>query len=296
MKKRKYFNKTPYLYLVPTLIVIIPIMIIPIIITFLISFTDSRLMTIGTSANFVGLQNYLTFFRSGHYIQTLGSTFIYVIAGVSLTFIYGLGAALLLNTKFKGRPFFRTILILPWVVPQVVLAIIWKFMVNPQNGVINYFLYSLGIIPQNFSWFGTGVNAMVILTIVTLWKQYPLSLLILFAGLKTISEDLYEAASIDGANYFQKFINITLPGLRKVTNVLLLLLTIWSFGNFTIIWLISKGGPNNQTAVLTVWSYLNAFKFDKLGYGAAIGIIILIISLIFAILYFKIFLNNEEED
>jgi ABC-type sugar transport system permease subunit len=118
----------------------------------------------------------------------------------------------------------------------------------------------------------------------------------LMAGMKGIPKELYEAASIDGANAWRKFAHITLPGLRHVTYGLILLLTIWSFGNFIIVWLMTQGGPSDSTAVLTVYTYLNAFKFNNLGYGAAIGVVCLLLSLLFSALYYRVFIKKMETE
>lgn len=178
---------------------------------------------------------------------------------MSSTFFVGLGIALLLNNPLKFNFLFRGIIILPWAVPQVVLVLLWKWMLNPQNGIINFFLHNIGLLPKNFSWLSNVNFAIIAILMVTLWKQYPLSCLILLAGMKAIPNELYEAAEIDGANGFKKFIYITLPGLRYVMAVLLLLLTIWSFGTFVIIWLMTRGGPVDRTSTLTIFTYLNAF-------------------------------------
>ena len=194
------------------------------------------------------------------------------------------------------KPLFRAILILPWAIPQVVLVLIWKWMLNPQYGCINYLFSSLHLIPMNFSWFSDPKFAIIAIMLVTIWKQYPLSCLILFAGMKTISGELYETASIDGASAFQRFFYITLPGLKYVNSVLVLLLTIWSFTNFVIIWLLTMGGPSDQTATLSIFTYLNAFKFSKLGYGASIGVVCLIVSLIFSFFYYRVFITDVSND
>jgi multiple sugar transport system permease protein len=276
----------PYILSAPAIIIICIVLIIPIFYAIYLSGTDAMLLTINR-ANFVGLENFKTFFTSSSLGRVFFATVSYVILGVIFTYFVGLGAALLLNMPLKGRLVFRIILILPWVIPQVVLALIWKWMLNPQYGVINFFLTSIGLINAPLSWFTDPALALATILLVTIWKQYPLSCLILFAGMKTIDSDLYEAASIDGAGAWRKFISITMPGLRYVTSVLLLLAIIWSFTNFVIIWILTAGGPVDRTATLSIYTYLNAFKFNKLGYGAAIGVICLIVSFIISLLYYK---------
>jgi multiple sugar transport system permease protein len=284
---------TPYLLMTPAMVVILLILILPIFYALYLSTTDAQLLTIH-KANFVGLDNYVKFFTSNNLGKVMYATFMYVVLGVTLTYLVGLGTALLLNGRKKGGALFRVILILPWVIPQVVLVLIWKWMLNPQYGIINWLLTATHLISAPISWF-TDVNfAMTAIMLVTIWKQYPLSCLILLAGMKTIPYDLYEAAQIDGANTWQRFRHITLPGLRYVSSVLVLLLVIWSFTNFVIIWMLTMGGPANRTATLSIYTYLNAFKFNKLGYGAAIGVVCLIISFIFSVIYYRRVIHEND--
>lgn len=290
-------NKTgskaaPYLLMLPAMLAITLILILPIFYAIYLSGTDVQLLSVGRE-NWVGLKNYITFFSSASLGKVMFATIIYVVLGVALTYFIGLGAALLLNMPLKGRTVFRVILILPWVIPQVVLVLIWKWMLNPQYGVVNFFLTRIGLIGEPISWFTSVQFALTAIMLVTIWKQYPLSCLILFAGMKTIPSELYEAASIDGAGRWQRFLHITMPGLRYVTSVLILLLVIWSFTNFVIIWMLTAGGPADRTATLSIFTYLNAFKFNKLGYGAAIGVVCLLVSLVFSIIYYKKVISVE---
>lgn len=283
----------PYLLMAPALIIIFVVLILPIFYAIQLSCTDAQLLTI-SHANWIGLKNYITFFSSPSLNKVLFATLIYVVLGVALTYLIGLGTASLLNTSRKGNGLFRVILILPWVIPQVVLVLIWKWMLNPQYGVINWLLTSLNLAPDPISWFTDVRFALIAILLVTIWKQYPLGCLILLAGMKTIPADLYEAAEIDGANRWQRFYNITLPGLRYVSSVLILLLVIWSFTNFVIIWMLTMGGPADRTATLSIYTYLNAFKFNKLGYGAAIGVVCLLVSLAFSIVYYRKVISNND--
>jgi len=167
-------------------------------------------------------------------------------------------------------------------------------MLNPKYGIINDMLMSLGIIPSNYSWFTETASAIFVLMLVTIWKQYPLANLILLAGLKAIPTENYEAASIDGANAWQRFRYVTMPGLKYVNSVLILLLSIWSFTNFTIIWILTKGGPVDSTATLSIYTYLNAFRFQRMGFGAAVGVVSLLFTLIFAIAYYQVIMKKQE--
>ena len=294
---RLYAPQTPYLLLLPSMAVIVLILVIPIVFAVYISFTDSNMFAVADrSWSYVGLDNYRDFITNPSFGRVLYATFVYVVLGVVLTFAAGLAAALLLNVKLRGSAIFKALFILPWVVPQVVLVIIWRWMLNPQFGVINYLLSSVGIVPPEFAWLSNPTIAIFTVMVVTTWKQYPLSFLILLAGLKTIPDELYEAASIDGAGSVGRFMHITWPGLRPVTSVLVLLLTVWAFTNFVIIWLMTRGGPADRTATLAIFSYLNSFGFNRLGYGATIGVIALLFSLAFSIVYYFAFMRRREDN
>jgi multiple sugar transport system permease protein len=291
MRRRQRFHATPYLLILPSLAIIVAFLIIPILQAVMLTFTNTSLLT-RQNAKFIGLKNYIDFFTGSNFGRVFVATFVYVVGGVAFTYVFGLFTAAILHNNFVGRGLARTLLIMPWVVPQVVLVIVWKWMFNPKYGVINFLLSSIRLVPTDFSWFSSATFGMSAILITTVWKQYPLALLILLAGMQSISKELYEAASVDGANPVQKFIRITMPGLRYVTTVLVLLLTVWHFGNFVIVWLMTQGGPANSTATLTIFTYLNAFKFDKLGFGATVGIIALLISLIFSGVYYRLFVRG----
>jgi len=282
---------SPYLFILPSLLIMVAFLIFPIARALQLSLTDTRLLEI-SKAKFNGFDNYRAFFSDSSFGRVVLATLSYVVAGVSLTYILGLFTASIVNKPFWGKGFVRTILILPWVVPSVVLVIIWKWMLSSRYGVINFFLHEIGLIPIDFSWLSNPRFAMCAIILATIWKQYPLGLLILLAGMQSIPKELYEAASVDGATAFQKFFLITIPGLRYVTTVLILLLTIWHFGNFVIIWLMTRGGPSDITATFTIFTYLTTFKFHKLGMGASIGTVIFIISLLFTVIYYILFVRK----
>jgi multiple sugar transport system permease protein len=285
------YKLTPYSFIFPAMFIITVILIIPIFLAISISLTDAKLLAFG-DAKFLGFQNYRTFFSDSSFRYVIRATSIYVIGGVSLTYIFGLITATILNQKLKGQFIYRALMIVPWAIPQVVLVLVFRWMLNPQYGVINFLLSSVRIIPRDFAWLSNVNFAIIAILLVTLWKQYPLGCLILLAGMKSIPDEQYEAAAVDGANAIQRFIHITIPGLRYVSAVLILLLVIWSFGNFVIIWLMTQGGPANRTSTLTIFTYLNAFKFSKLGYASAIGFVCLLISLIFSVLYYVFFMKK----
>ncbi|MFC2159732.1 carbohydrate ABC transporter permease [Actinomycetota bacterium] len=296
-KRKTKVEKSPYFLLAPGMIIIFIFVLLPIFLAIFLSITDISLLGMrNLNFNFVGIDNYSKFLTSADFRTVIWSTIFFVIGSVFLSYTIGMLVAVLLNQKIRALPLFRGLLILPWAVPQVVVSIIWKWMINPQYGIINYIGHKFGLIPEGFSFLGHPQFAMITILITIAWRSYPLSAVMLLAGMKTIPEELYEAASIDGASPMQRFLHITIPGLRYITSVLILLLTIWSIGNFIFIWVMTQGGPANNTAILAIFSYLSAFKFGKLGYGAAIGVIALMVSLIVSVIYYKVFMQKAEDE
>lgn len=295
MKSKTKLYLAPYLLIVPTLIVIAVFWFVPIVKAFLLTLTNAQLLAIDR-AKFVGLSNYVKFFTDGDVWTVTRATLEYVVFGVFGAYGIGLFTAIIVNRDFWGRGVARTILILPWMVPQVVLVVIWRWMLDPKYGVVDFVLRTIGLVPPNFSWLGNPSLAMLTVLTATIWKEYPLAMLILLAGLKSIPNELYDAASVDGATASQVLVRITLPMLRYVSRILILLLIVWHFGNFVIIWLMTQGGPANTTATLTVFTYLSAFRFGDLGYGATIGMIIMVVTFLISVSYYRIFISTTESD
>jgi multiple sugar transport system permease protein len=285
-------EKTPYYFLVPAFLIITCFLLIPIFFAIILSFTDVTLLKILKELNFIGFDNYANFLTSSDFRDSIKATFIFVVGSVTFSFIVGLLIALLLNQKVRFGFIFKGLLILPWAVPQVVVVLIIKWLFTVQYGLVNYVGSQLGIIPVDYSFFTSTNSAMFVILISTIWRAYPLSAIMLLAGMKSIPDELYESASIDGANPFQKFFHITLPGLKYISLSLLLLLIVWGIGNFVFVWLFTKGGPFNSTAVLAIFSYKNAFIFGDVGYGASIGVIALLFSLIVSVFYYFVFMRR----
>jgi multiple sugar transport system permease protein len=213
-------------------------------------------------------------------------TVVYTIGVVVGSYIVGLLCALLLNQAFRLRALARTLIIIPWAVPQVVTVLIWNWMLDANYGVINYLLQTLHLIDSNLQWRAMPDLAMISIVGVTIWSTYPVSLVMLLAGLQSIPRDLYEAAAVDGSNAWQRFWHITWPGLAPVNAVLILLLSLLAFTRVvTIIYVMTAGGPAGATETLPIQTYLQAFKFFRMGYASAIGTVVLAIAVIFSLIY-----------
>jgi len=191
----------------------------------------------------------------------------------------------------------RALFILPWAIPYVAAGLIWGWLLDYEFGVLNYLIQSIGLVERKVDFLLACPEALVSLTGVSIWKLFPLGTVMFLAGLQTIPGEHYEAAKVDGAGPIQCFWHITLPGLRNVSIMLTLLITIWTFGRaFTIIFLLTEGGPAGCTENIVIRSYLEAFKFFHLGTASAIGVIVLLISLAFSLAYLAFAYRNEAQN
>ena len=272
----------PYLLIAPTMICISTFVLYPVLSGVAMSF---RAVRFAEPAPFVGLANYKHMIKDPAFWNAVRITLLYTFFSVVGTFTVSLVTALLMNSRFKGRTAARALMTLPWAIPEVASVLVWSWMFDYQFGVVNFLLIKLGIVSEPLQWLLNSQLAMAAVLIVTVWKCFPLGSLVLLSGLQAISTDLYEAAVIDGAGRWQQFTSVTLPGLRPVSGVLLLLNTIWSLRRFTIIWVMTQGGPMDATQTLSIAVYRNAFNYFDMGYASALGVAGFIISLLLSILY-----------
>lgn len=265
---------TPYGFVAPAALTILLLVVYPIIYGIYISFFDTNLVN---KWNFVGLRYYIKALADASFLNSLLKTMIFTAAVVGGHFLLGFIFASILNMDIKMRTLFRGILILPWLFPDVVIAYLFKWILNTQGGIINELLTGLGILPEPVGWLSTSATAFPCVILVSIWKGYPLVMVQVLAGIQTISSDMYEASDIDGANAWQKFIYITIPALKPILTTILILDTVWVFKQFTIIWLMTAGGPGSSTMVSAIEIYKNAFSYFKYGFASAQSVYILVI-------------------
>lgn len=286
-------NWLPIWLLGPVAVLLAVILIWPIVQGVALSFFNTRILNY-SAGKFIGLANFNALFQDEYFWNSLKVTAIYGAASVVCTYVLGLGFALLLNRDFKGRGFIRTIFILPWAIPEVVAVLIFAWMLDPQFGVGNYLLVLVGVIEQPQAWLSQSHLALPALVVLTAWQQFPLAMLILLAGLQTIPEEQYEAAKMDGAGALTRFIHVTLPGLRSVNVILILLLILNSFRRVTMIYAMTRGGPARSTETLSVLTYNTAFEYQRVGYAAAVGTVLLLILLAFSLVYFWSIMRSKQ--
>lgn len=242
---------------------------------------------------FVGLDNYVSLFGDASFIHSLKITAVYIIVTVTLRFLIGLFAAVLLNQSFRGRGLARALIIIPWAVPEVVACLIWILMYDKDFGIINFLAMNMKLISEPVGFLSNPSIALPAAMAVNIWKGFPFVAIMLLAGLQSIPTELYEAALVDGANPYQRFKNITWPMLKPVSLVVFLLLIIWTIKDFGIAYLLARGGPSQSTEILTIYIYQTAFKYFDFGKASAAGMIMLSFSILFTYFYLKV-LNKEE--
>ncbi|MGO7275224.1 carbohydrate ABC transporter permease [Rhizobium ruizarguesonis] len=277
----------PYFYVSPATLLLVLLMLFPMVMVFKYSLMDGAIMK--KDAEFAGVQNYLTIFENPVFWQSVVQTLYFTIMSVVFHFIIGLAFALLLNTN-RVDPLIRSILrvlfILPWLFTAVIIAIIWRLLLDP-NGVVNSVLMALHIINFKVEWFSSTRTAIHALTFANIWAGYPLYMVSLLAGLQGISKELYEAAGIDGANELQKFWYITIPQLMPIIISIALLDFIWTMQVFPLVWMTTGGGPIYSTEVLSTFTYKLAFSQYEFSLASASAMIILIISMSVTYFYIK---------
>ncbi len=295
-----------YLWLFSLLLSMAIIVFYPLIYGLVLSFTNANqsnvalhlgTVTLPATYKFVGLKNY-TGIISGWFVagsddqHVLLQTSIWVVANAIFHFVIGLGLALILNRKMLFRGIYRTLLMVPWAMPQFVAAFAWKFLYNEDNGYINTALQALHL--PAIGWGSDPVWALVGVIIVNIWLGIPFMTVTLLGGLQSVPAELYEASSIDGASRRQTFRYITLPMLRPIAFLVTLLDVIWTFNVFAVIFLITAGGPFNRTQTLITFAWTKAFQTPQYyGLGGAYGFIILLILLVFTIFYSRMLRANE---
>ncbi len=279
----------------PLVIWLIATIAYPIFSLIRLSFLDVGV--IGTGGEFVGLENYQRVLNSRHFWPSMGKSVVWVLGNGLLQTILAFVAALILNLPFRGRALARTWVILPWIVPTVVAIIVWKWMLGTSGGIVNTILLRLGLIQEQVGFFSTGNAAMASLIGINSWRFFPLLTIIILAGMQGISSDLYDAAGVDGASAWQRFVNITIPGLKPVLFVMGLVGTLWSINIFDVIYLVTGGGPSRATLTMPVLIYDMAFLQYRLGRAAAAAVMMALAVTLFTIAFiFFLAPRADEED
>lgn len=270
-----------FAFVAPALLVLAAILGWPLVSAVLLSLQNVR--TIGSQGQWVGFTNYSTVISNPMFWTSVGMSIVWVVANAALQTVLALMAALTLNQNFPGVKIARTWIILTWIVPTVVVVIIWRWLFSTSGGMINPLMMQTGIVSRPVGFFSTPWTAMATLIFINSWRWFPFIALMMLAGLTRIPADLYEAARIDGANGWKRFTRITWPLLAPTLGVLTVVGTLLSFNVFDIIWLLTAGGPAGGTRTLPVMIYETAFKGYKLSEAATISVLATMLLMAFAL-------------
>lgn len=281
-----------WILVAPALIYLLVFMGYPLFRGLQLSMTETNTLNPGMST-YIGIKNYQEIFHSSGFLNSLLITLKYALTSVLGALLLGMGAALIMNRPVRGRIFFRGMVTLPWAAPPIAVALIFTWMFNPQYGIINSGLSSLGLVNKETHWLDDPRRALIALVVITIWMSFPLTSLILLAALQSVPKELYEAARIDGASTRKVFRYVTFPLMRPTIYVMTLLLSIWALRRFDLIWVLTQGGPVDSTSTLVVRLYRESFDFGNLGKGAAIGTVGFVISVLCTVLY--LIANNRVE-
>lgn len=262
-----------WLLVAPALLVVLGMVGYPFLEAIRISFTD-RMVGRGPG-EWVGLANYEYILGWPDFGEMVVRTVLITIAAVFLKAVVGLVLATALNQSFRGRDILRGVFMLPWILPTYIIVLVWRWIFDGQTGLLNQILVSFGVLSENFPFLARPTSAVTLLIFVLVWKGYPFYALTFLAGMQTISSELYDAAKVDGAGRMARFFYITLPGIRQVMGVVLLLSTIWTMNSLEIPMLLTGGGPSNATEVFPLLTYHLAMQNFRLGEGAALPIMML---------------------
>jgi multiple sugar transport system permease protein len=283
-----------YLAIIPSLIVITLLDLYPIIESIIVSL-QSQNMSRGNPEEFVGLQHYSrALFDEPVFWASLMKTVIWTAGSVLGGYFVALCLALLLNTNIWGRGMFRALFLIPWVIPDVATALLWKWLYADEFGVLNFVLMRFGIVGQPVLWLADQNMAMPAVILVQIWKLYPVMFIVLLASLQNVPKELYEAATIDGANPWQRFRFVTMPFIKSTGIIITLLASIWTFQAFDIVYLLTGGGPADATKILPTFVYDKAFWGLEMGYAAAIALLMMMGLLIISMAYLLVYRSQAE--
>ena len=279
-------NKIAYFFFMPAFLAIMAVIIFPFIYNIFISLSNYSLRTFN-DWQLIGFYHYLKVFGDFQFYSVLGKTVLWTVINISFHVSLGIILAVLINRTLPAKPIIRTLLIIPWALPQYIAALSWRGMFNQEYGAINLVMTKYFSLPA-IQWLSQPFEAFTACILTNIWLGFPFMMVIALGGLQSIPVELYEAARVDGANRWQQFKSITLPMLKPVMIPAIVLGTVWTFNNINVIWLVSNGGePSNQTHILVSYVYKAAFNLYRYGYAAALSMVIFIILLSFVLYFLK---------
>ena len=268
----------------------------PMVSNLILSLQDVTVMNLSRGAkHFIGFDNYVSLFHDGVFLKSMANTLIFTVSCLVFQFLIGFALALFLNKNFRFSRPVRGLLMIPWMIPMTVTALVFKLLFATDIGVVNFLLRSLHLISGNVEWLISSETAMLVVIIANVWIGIPFNTILISTGLTTIPAELYESAAIDGANGRQSFFRITLPLLRPTIESVLVLGFIYTFKVYDLVYVMTGGGPVNSTHLLSTYSYKQSFELFNYSMGSAVANVLLLILLLVGIIYLRITMQGEEE-
>jgi len=262
-----------FLFVLPIVVLVLGLVAYPFGYAVFLSMTRKY---VGLPPVFVGLENYVKLTGDGFFRRAVWNSFVFTFGSVAVKLVVGMAMALVLNSRVRFRSFWTGVLLIPWVAPTVVSALNFLWIFDYSLGVLNYMLVRVfHVLPQGVGWLSEPGTAMASVIGVNIWRGFPFFGISFLAGMKAIPAELYEAAAVDGAGALQRFRHVTLPALRTIIIIVVLLSTIWTFNDFQIVYILTKGGPGGTTQVLPVFTYEMAFGAQRLGEAIAVALYML---------------------
>ena len=289
LKRFFRYENAGILYVLPAFLYMLVFVGYPIFSNLVLSFQDVTMRTlIAPQKPFAGLENYKTLFQDEVFLRSLFNTLFFTVCCLVVQFLIGFLLALFFSQNFKFAKPIRGLLMMPWMIPITVTALMFKFIFGTDVGILNYALSSLGLIRENIEWLTNPGTAMFAIICANIWIGIPFNMILLSTGLTTIPKELYESASMDGAGKLQSFFSITLPFLKPTIESVLILGFIYTFKVFDLVYVMTSGGPVNSTHMLSTYSYKLSFEMFKYSEGSAVANVLLVILLLVGMLYLKV--------
>lgn len=284
-RRRRGDGRDAWLLVLPALIPVVLISVYPLVQGILLGFTDAK-AGLNQPVNLNGVDNYSKLLSNELFWSSFRIGLIWAFGVTILQFLASLGLSLLLNLDLRLRWLARTLALVPWAMPPVVIAIMWRLMLNPTYGPVNEAMRAFGL-PGDINWLGDFATALPAVIVVGVWAGMPQTTVTLLAGLQNVSGDLHEAASIDGAGTWQRFWHVTLPALKPVIVAITSLDLIWNFNSFALVFVLTAGGPGGKTMLPALFAYNEAFKYGNFGYAAAMGNVMVVVIAAFLFFYLR---------
>jgi len=284
---RLWINSTlGYIFITPTILTLCLIVLIPILFSLSMAFFRFDLLRLNLGNPFIGLEHFAETLSNPLFWNALSNTMVWTISNVIFQLLIGLGLALMLNNKIKFKVIYFVAILIPWATPSAVAALIWRWLLHAEFGIVNAVALKLNIVSDPIAWLSSSW-AMVWVIVARVWKEYAFCAIILTAALQTIPVALYEAAKVDGAGKIAQFFYITLPGIRSAITIATVLVAIGSFNGFNMIWMMTKGGPIRKTEILSTFIYQTGFEKYQLGTASAQSILMVFLLGFMVVFYIK---------